>query len=352
MLAAAAVPVHSASAAAMRQPVIRIEGLTKRFAIPRRWVDLLTRRRPAGVTTALDGVSLTVSRGDIIGLLGPNGAGKTTLLKIVSTLILPDSGAVEVEGIDVVRSPTEARRLVSPVSPDERSLEWRLSANENLRFHGALHGLSGAGLRARIHEVIAIVGLGDSAGNLVGTFSSGMKQRLLIARGLLSRPKVLLLDEPTRSLDPIAARAFRQFLRQEVAGRQGCTILLATHDPDEALDLCDRVAILDHGRVLASGTTSELVCSYSEECYRVWVGSRRSVNDLESIVPVLLRRHDLDTDEWFVAEVGLRGQQPAQELLAMLVHHGIPIGRFEKVQPTLADLMQRVVDRNGRPRNA
>jgi ABC-2 type transport system ATP-binding protein len=332
--------------------VIRIEGLTKRFIVPRRWADLLRGRAVARHATALEDVSLSASRGEIVGLLGPNGAGKTTLLKIASTLVLPDAGTVEISGVDVVRYPAQARWLIAPVSADERSLEWRLTARENLRFYGALHGLHGPRLRHRIEDLLAVVQLGDTADKLVGAFSSGMKQRLLIARGLLASPHVILLDEPTRSLDPLAARSFREFLRQELAGRHGCTILLATHDPEEALELCDRIAILDRGRVLASGSTPELIKAYSEEQYRIWVGATTAAAALEAVAPTLRRRTDLDTDAWTVVDVDLAPDTTADALLSALVHRGIPVGRFERIQLTLAELIQRVVQRSGRSLHA
>ena len=331
-------------------PVIRIEDLCKRFAIPRGWRGLIPPRRPREYVTALDGVSLTVAEGEILALLGPNGAGKTTLLKTISTLVLPDRGTVEVDGVDVVRDPAAARRLLSPVAADERSLEWRLSARENLRFFGALQGLHGDALRRRIDELLDVTGLADAGEKRVGMFSSGMRQRLLIARGLLPRPRVLLLDEPTRSLDPLGARAFRDFLGHEVAGQQGCTILMSTHDPDEALGLSNRIAILDHGRVVALGTQRELADAYVEDRFRVWMHSA----DLGLAAALVRDRYhmrpipELDGDEHSVVDIDVRaGRCDATELLAALVRGGVRVARFEKVQPTVADLMERVVRTRG-----
>ncbi|MGH7665411.1 MAG: ABC transporter ATP-binding protein [Gemmatimonadaceae bacterium] len=348
MLLAAPAPVVRTGRPPSRVPAVRVVDLTKRFATPRPWVDMLRASRAPMHTTALERVNLSASVGEIVGLLGPNGAGKTTLLKIASTLILPDAGTVEVAGVDVVRFPARARRLVSPVAADERSLEWRLSARENLRFYGALHGLAGAGLSREIDELLVAVELGDASEKRVGTYSSGMKQRLLIARGLLVRPQVLLLDEPTRSLDPLAARSFRSFLRREIAGRQQCTILLATHDPDEALDLCDRIAILDHGRVVMAGTPHELVHVYGEERYRVWVRTAGANHDVAAVAPMLCVRPELDSEGWSVGEVHIQPGDSATDFLSMLVRNGIPVARFEKVQPTVADLMDRVLQQHRR----
>jgi ABC-2 type transport system ATP-binding protein len=326
-----------------RTPMVCVNGLVKRFVVRRRLSQLL---RPGAMTTALAGISVAAFEGEIVGLLGPNGAGKTTLLKILSTLILPNAGSVEIGGIDVVRHPAESRRLVAPVSADERSLDWRLSARENLRFFGTLHGLSGTALRSRISELLETVELSATGEKLVGAFSSGMRQRLLIARGLLSQPKVLLLDEPTRSLDPLGARAFREFLRREIAGRQGCTILLATHDPAEALELCDRIAILDRGHLLASGTPSELTREFGDERYHVW-----SAEPDHAAFEALTRQgvgvratEELDADGCSMVELELPAHSSdSATVLAALVRAGAPVSRFEKVKPTVADLMERVV---------
>ena len=325
--------------------VIRIAGLTKRFVARRSWREMLspsTRRR---VTTALGGVSLEARAGEIVGLLGPNGAGKTTLLKILSTLVLPDAGRAEIAGFDVVRHAANARRVLAPVTADERSLEWRLSARENLRFFGVLHGLKGETLQSRITDLLAGVGLVEAGDKMVGAFSSGMRQRLLIARALLSRPQALLLDEPTRSLDPLAARAFRDFLRQEVAGRQGCAVLLATHDPDEALDLCDCIAILDRGRLLASGPAHALAREFGEERYRVSMSqwnAHASVHLAARGLP-LRRAPERDTEGWVVAELDLPIEADPAAVLSDLIAAGLRIGRYEKVQPTIAELMERVL---------
>jgi ABC-2 type transport system ATP-binding protein len=324
--------------------VIRVTALTKRFATRRRWRDLLSRTERR-FTTALGGVSLDVRAGEIVGLLGPNGAGKTTLLKILSTLVLPDSGSAEIAGFDVLREPARARRVLAPVTADERSLDWRLSARENLRFFGVLHGLHGAVLEARVADLLAGVELSDAGEKLVGAFSSGMRQRLLIARALIARPQALLLDEPTRSLDPLAARAFRDFLRHEVAGRQGCAVLLATHDPDEALDLCDRIAILDRGLLRAAGTARELAREFGEERHRVWLSAWDTLTCARVAEDglVLRRLPEYDTDGWVVAELDLPPEASAVDVLSRLIAAGLPVGRFEKVQPTVADLMERVL---------
>ena len=207
--------------------------------------------------TALDGISLEVEEGELFGLLGPNGAGKTTLMKILSTLVLPNSGRAMIFGHDVVAEESEARSMVGLITADERSFYWRLSGRQNLLFFAALYQLQRREAAKRADEMLELLGLADAADQRFQTYSTGMRQKMAIARGLLANPRVLLVDEPTRSLDPVSAQTVRDFLKEKIS-RTGCTIILATHQMGEAEQLCDRVAILDQGRILALGTIREL----------------------------------------------------------------------------------------------
>lgn len=331
----------------LRRPVVRVEELSKRFSVRRTWVEMLRAPRRRSHAIAVERVSFTVEEGEIVGFLGVNGAGKTTLLKMLSTLILPDSGRAEVMGYDVRLQADEVRRLVAPVSPDERSLDWRLSSRENLRFMGALQGLRGQALHERIEEVLDGVALQDTGSKQVGSFSSGMRQRLLIARALLGRPRVLLLDEPTRSLDPLAARSFRTFLRESIAGPSGCTVLLATHDPEEALELCDRVLILDGGRLVAQGSPAQLSRRVAAPRFRL-----RTRTPAHPAILRLLGRIASTTGAAQRDDAGLfrlefnfddEVSDPA-DVLCGLVSAGVHVAGFERVDLSLAELIQRVLE--------
>ncbi len=193
---------------------------------------------------------------------------------------------------------------------------------------------------------------------MVGQFSSGMKQRLLIARALLHGPRVLLLDEPTRSLDPISARRFRTFLRTELAERQGCTILLATHNPEEALELCDRVAVLHRGQLLATGPADELVARYGEQQYRVGVPRAQlpmllCVLQAMGNVPTAITTPPLDEADRQLAEVIIPGNETVSTvIIRSLLDSGVDVLCFERVGLTLADLLERVVRGGGGPTDA
>jgi ABC-2 type transport system ATP-binding protein len=206
--------------------------------------------------TALAGVSLTIPVGEVHGLLGPNGAGKTTLVKILSTVLLPTSGRALVCGHDVVTETKAVRPLIGIVFGGERGLYTRLSARKNLEYWGALYRLSGAEIKSRSAALLDRVGLTERADQRVEEFSRGMKQRLHLARGLMGDAKVLFLDEPTTGMDPLAAREFRTLIG-ELKG-EGRTILLTTHDMVEAETVCDRVTLIDRGRILATETPRSL----------------------------------------------------------------------------------------------
>lgn len=216
-------------------------------------------RSPDGVALvrALDHVSLEVHRHEIFGILGPNGSGKSTLVRVVSTLLLPDSGRVEVFGYDVVREEMAVKRLINRVSV-EAAFFKKLSAFENLMFGARLYGLSGAEARTRILSILDRLGLDEEAVyQPVEDLSRGMQQKVAIARAFLTQPILLLLDEPTTGLDPRSRREVQAFVR-ELRETHDATILLTTHDMQEAELLCDRIAIIDRGRIVALGTPEEL----------------------------------------------------------------------------------------------
>ena len=329
------------------ETVVSVERLTKRFPVRRTWRDAVRAPWSGATATAVDGVSFEVREREVFGVLGQNGAGKTTIFKMLSTLVLPDGGTASVGGCDVVAQPGAVRRLLAPVIANERSLNWRLSAVENLRLFSALQGLHGAAARREESRVLSVVGLEDAGAKMAGEFSSGMRQRLLLARALIGEPRVLLLDEPTRSLDPISARDFRAFLRRVVVNEQGCTVLLATHDAEEVWDLCDRVGVLEQGRLLEVGRTTTLRNETASDRYRAWVhgadeAERRAAGAGFSAV----LRAATDEADWAELEFAVPGGTvEAARLLSALVARGGQVARFERVTPSLADLIERVLAR-------
>jgi ABC-2 type transport system ATP-binding protein len=229
----------------MMGPAIELRELTKRF----------------GRLVAVDGLTLDVRRGEVFGLLGPNGSGKTTTVNMVSGLSRPTSGTVVVFGHDMARDPRTVRRLLGAV-PQETALYEELSAEANLRFHGDLFDVPGRTLDRRIGELLDLVQLGDRRRDRAGTFSGGMKRRLALARALLHDPQLLYLDEPTLGVDVQSRRALWDHVL-DLRG-QGRTVLITTNYLEEATALCDRVAILDHGRLVALDTPGGLTRRFGD----------------------------------------------------------------------------------------
>lgn len=208
----------------------------------------------AAETVALDSLSLRVAPGTVFGLLGPNGAGKTTTVRILSTLLAPSRGSASVLGYDVERDTAEVRQHIGLAIGGDRGFYNRLTGRQNLQYFAALSGLTPSAARARCGELLDLVRLGDRADEKVERYSRGMKQRLHLARALIGRPRVLFLDEPTLGLDPAIAQEFRALVPQLAS--EGVTVLLTTHYMLEADQLCDELAVIDRGRIVASGTPS------------------------------------------------------------------------------------------------
>jgi ABC-type multidrug transport system ATPase subunit len=347
VLAPVSTGARQAPTAVGAKPAVSVSGLSKSFVARRPFREILRHPFRTERVKALRDVTFGIQSGEFFGLLGPNGAGKTTLFKILATLVTPDTGQVTVDGFDAVTEAAAVRRVMTPVIADERSLRWRLSAYENVRLFAVLYGLPPALVRQRSEEVLALVGLSDTGEKIVGQFSSGMKQRVMIARALLPRPRILLLDEPTRGLDPLSARELRSFLRNVVCRQQGCTILLATHNTEEAFELCDRVAVMNKGQILVTGPTADLVAEYGDDRYRVYTRTPDHPA-FGLVVPsgTPPRVGQAEADGWTPVELSLPGDSDyAAHVLGQLAREGVSMSRFERVSLTLADLIERVLRR-------
>ncbi len=229
--------------------MIRTRDLSKTFSPPP-WPLSLVGRPLTREVRALGGVTLDIDPGEVFGVIGPNGAGKTTLLKVLSTLILPSRGTARVNGSDLVRGADAVRRSVGISTGEERGFYWRLTGMENLEFFGGLRGLAPREARQRATQALELVDLLRRAREPVMRYTTGMRQRLSLARALLARPRVLLLDEPTRSLDPMAVQGVQSLVRR-LAAADGVTVMIATHNLEEAEAVCTRVAVLTEGTVRA-----------------------------------------------------------------------------------------------------
>lgn len=230
-------------------PAIECEELTRVYSS-----GGIGRRRAE--TVALAGLSFTVEPGTVFGLLGPNGAGKTTTVRILSTLLAPTSGTARVLGFDVMRKTSDVRAVIGLAIGGDRGFYGRISGRQNLHYFAALSGLGRRDAKTRSEEVLEVVGLADRADERVERYSRGMRQRLHLARALLTRPRLLFLDEPTLGIDPAMALEFRRLIPS--LARDGVTVLLTTHYMLEADELCQRIAIIDRGRLAATGSPAEI----------------------------------------------------------------------------------------------
>jgi len=240
--------------------IISVRDVAMHFPIAKRYREMaLHPFRPRRTSIALAGVTFEVEDGDRIAVMGPNGAGKTTLLKLIGGLLLPSRGDIVVNGFNTRHHNMAARKSVGFVLNEERSFFWRLSATQNLEFFGSLDNLWGASLRDRIRELISLVGLEGAGDKPISGFSSGMKQRLALARGLMAEPHVLILDEPTRALDPVGCDELINLILDHIYRDSRKTLLIATHRPEEAVKLCNKVMIVNKGRVAAFERVDDLM---------------------------------------------------------------------------------------------
>ena len=245
------------------------------YPVSKKYIEYFTKPFKQEYFTALHRISMNIKEGDRVAFLGTNGAGKTTLLKLIGGLLYPSSGIITVNNFDTTKENLNARKSVGFVLNEERSFYWRLTGIENLRFFGALDNLQGNFLERKINELIHLVGLEESKDKLFAGYSSGMKQRLAIARGLLSDPSILILDEPTRTLDPISAREIKDILSERIHKSQERTLLIATHSLYEAETLCNKLCFMKNGKIIYYIETDELKTKYGsvENCYNNIFGS-------------------------------------------------------------------------------
>jgi ABC-2 type transport system ATP-binding protein len=266
-----------------------------------------------GDFAAVKDISFDIQEGEIFSLLGPNGAGKTTTISMLSTLYEPSGGNARIGGFSIRQSPMDVRRLIGVV-PQDLALYEDLTARENLTFWGQMYGLNGKPLAARIAEVLEQIGLTDKANQRVKTYSGGMKRRVNIGVGLLHKPRLLFMDEPTVGIDPQSRRAILDTVKE--LNRLGMTVLYTTHYMEEAQELSDRVGIIDHGELIAIGTQAELT---------------RQVGQTDTLV---LHLHETGSPERLAAAVrGLPGVRKAD-----VIDHTVTI-----ITPSAADLLAQVV---------
>jgi ABC-2 type transport system ATP-binding protein len=344
-------------------PAIKVVDLVKRYngearALSsamqfRNFLSVLKGSKERGVP-ALNGVNLTINQGEIFGLLGPNGAGKTTLIKILSTLVLPDSGYAAVNGVDVVKHPRRVVKTLQSVLAEGIGFERRLTGRQNLEFYSILYGIPSDLAQRRIGEVLEFSRLQDKADVMFQRYSTGMARKLLVSRALLSDASILLFDEPTASLDPISAAEFRRLI-VVLAKEMKKTVLLATHNLWEAQQICDRIALLHKGKLLAIGSAAEIRQTVADVVYvRMHLaslngGTNLSVSERLSAVEGV-RNAEIVQDgrvQGFDLKVEATKDMDYTALFNLVDSMGFRIASIETSQPSLEDAFLKLTREAG-----
>ena len=327
----------------MSSEAIVVKELRKRYITKKR---LGLFRSKTEVVEALRGISFRVRYGEVVGLLGPNGAGKTTTIKILSTLLLPDDGEAFVGGYDVVREANNVRKIIGVMFSVEKGFYGKLTGRENLRYFGALYGLSSSVIERRVNELLKLLEL-DKLGasdKLFEEYSLGMKARLSLARALLKDPPILLLDEPTLGLDPVSARKIRDLVKK-LAHDEGKAILYTTHNMFEAELVCDRILLINHGLIVTEGTPDEL----KSRIPKIRVISltiktvNKSINALHKVLKNSFADVPLDikqlSNEVYELRLKVRNvEEVMNELIRSITIGGYEIMNFKVEEPTLEDV--------------
>jgi ABC-2 type transport system ATP-binding protein len=307
---------------------------------PERRASLFQSKR---TVTAIDHLNMEIQRGELFGLLGRNGAGKTTLVKVLCTLLPPDEGTASVNGFDVVKQQMQVKRSIGTIfSVGERGFFWRLTGYGNLEFYASIYNVSRHCRKERIMNVLDLVGMKDNAFQVFQKYSGGMKRKLALARALLPDPPILLLDEPTTGLDVVSSRSIRDFIRNDLSRKAGKTVLYTTHYIEEAAQICDKIAILQKGRIIALNTpealkrmamTSEVLDIIAKNMSQAQIEALKDVDGVDSLAAevqdaVLGQTH---------LRLRLENLDALPGIFDFLFKEKIKIVNFKQEEPTLED---------------
>lgn len=300
---------------------------------------------------ALRGVNLKVENGQIFGVLGPNGAGKTTLIKILCTLVIHDEGEAYVNGLDVREKPVEVLKNLQAVLPESRGFNWRLTGRENLEFYASLYGLREREAKERIDHLLDFTGLTERANDGYQRYSSGMQRKLLLCRALLRSTPIMLFDEPTVGLDPASAAEFRSMLHDTLARKEKKTILLSTHNLYEAQGMCDRIAILNRGKIAACDTPDNIRhAMFDEKVFEVTFidaayndEHEKIVDELEKMPGVHGVTPEVDPEGNFIGiSIRVSKSMDLSDILDVITKRGLKIRMINTEEPTLEDAFMTI----------
>jgi ABC-2 type transport system ATP-binding protein len=305
---------------------------------------------------ALRGVSLEIRKGETFGILGPNGAGKTTLIKILCTLVLHDEGEVFVNGFDIQKKPDEVLRNLQAVLPESRGFNWRLTGWQNLDFYALLYGLRKDEARERIDYLLKFTGLDERADDSYQRYSTGMQRKLLLCRALLRDTPILLFDEPTAGLDPASGAEFRELLHEKLAKEESKTIVVSTHNLHEAQEMCDRIAILDRGKVTACDTPDRIrYMMFDEKIFNLTFydaifskEQEKMLDEIEKVQGVHGVTPQIEPDNSFLG-ISIRVDKNIDfsAILSIVMKQGLKIKAVNTVEPSLEDAFLAITGQHG-----
>lgn len=315
----------------------------------------ILRGRKGPFIEALRGIDLQIKKGEIFGLLGPNGAGKTTLIKILCALVTPDEGKAYVYGFDVQKEPKKVLRNLQAVLPESRGFNWRLTGRQNLEFYALLYGMKENEAKERINSLLKLTGMRERADDGYQRYSTGMQRKLLLCRALLQNTPVLLFDEPTTGLDPTSAAEFRSLLHDKLAHEDGKTILLSTHNLYEAQSICDRIAILNRGKIVACDTPNNIqYMILDEKVFNItFIGAvfnneqKKMLSELEEMAGVNSVTPEIDLEGNFIGmSIRVNKNIDISGILEVIMNSGLKIGIINTKEPTLEEAFMTITGRH------
>ena len=329
---------------------IETQNITKKYPEVKGYGELLSHPFRKREVTALHNVSIQIKKGELFGLLGSNGAGKTTLIKILCTLVLPTSGRAFVNGLDVTKDERKIRKIIGYVVGDERSFYWRLTGRQNLRFFAKLNNIPKHEINQRIENLLAFMDLSRYADRMFKDYSTGMRQKLAIARGLLTNPEVLFMDEPTNGLDPITAQKLRKLIRKKLVEEEKRTIVFATHNLHEAEELCDRIAFIHGGEVKISGLVGDIKKEFTSDkryVMRLKNPETRLLGKIHTLCSVKKVTKILDGSLSDTIQIEVEngdGDEGIFQVIKELVDMGGKIYSIHEKEISLGDMFSRIID--------
>ena len=323
--------------------------LSKRFPVTKRYRELMLHPFRKNYITVLSDVSIKIRKGELYGLLGPNGAGKTTLIKILCTLIYPTSGTAFVNRMDITKQGDKIKRKIGYVLSDERSFYWRLTGRQNLKFFAILNNINGNEAERRIDHLLEFMDLHANADQMFRDYSTGMRRKLAIARGLINRPEIIFMDEPTSGLDPVIAQKIRKLIKQKLVRQEKKTVIFATHNLHEAEALCDSIAIIYKGKIKTEGNLEQIKSGLNasksyfiglKDFEHSMLKNIQNLDIVKKVKPVPLKSI-YDTFQIEIELVNSNGNE--HRLLQEMLGLGCKISFFSEKQTSLENLFTKII---------